>query len=365
MHRGLTRLVGALVALVVAVPMAFAQLPAEELWREQLLNHRVGFGKDATGGAGGTLCTVTNLNDSGAGSLRACATGSGARWVIFSVSGTINLLDRIEVTSNTTIDGRGANITLTSANRQVFLMYQQSNVIIHNLTFGCPSDDCVSIMFGSSNVWIDHVTFGDSADEQLYIGAFGGLGVPGVTVSWNLFVGVPETLGSGAILVSSNDQETNDADTRITFHHNHYDHTVIRHPLARFATMHAFNNYYNTNDYGAQIRTHGKFWSENEYFLAPSTNAYPSVSWAPDDCPTCEPVGADIVKVTGHTCINCGVDAINEVNASSYPTLPYTYTAATSNTALRDAIIAQAGRQDNPYPEIPPAAPLNLRVVSP
>jgi pectate lyase len=49
-----------------------------------------GFGAGATGGRGGTICKVSNLNNSGAGSLRACIETTGARMVTFSASGVID-----------------------------------------------------------------------------------------------------------------------------------------------------------------------------------------------------------------------------------------------------------------------------------
>ena len=56
-----------------------------------------GFGAYAKGGRGGEVIYVTNLNDNGPGSLRWAVEQEGPRTVLFKVSGTINLKDRLNI----------------------------------------------------------------------------------------------------------------------------------------------------------------------------------------------------------------------------------------------------------------------------
>ena len=58
-----------------------------------------GFGANAVGGRGGRVIEVTNLNDSGEGSLRSAMEASGPRICVFRVSGTITLKNAIRVST--------------------------------------------------------------------------------------------------------------------------------------------------------------------------------------------------------------------------------------------------------------------------
>jgi len=56
-----------------------------------------GFGTNTVAGRGGTVYRVTNLNDSGSGSLRDCVNKSGPRVCIFEISGTIAINNDLSI----------------------------------------------------------------------------------------------------------------------------------------------------------------------------------------------------------------------------------------------------------------------------
>tara|TARA_R110000868_G_scaffold149373_1_gene371835 strand:+ start:33 stop:1793 length:1761 start_codon:yes stop_codon:yes gene_type:complete len=142
-----------------------------------------GFGRYATGGRGGKVIPVTNLNDSGDGSLRAALTASGARTIIFRVSGTINLSTYITVKNpNFTIAGETAPGQGIQIDGSGGMQIQASNFIIRHIRFRGSSVISNLRIITSSGVVedgiIDHCSFSwpDPAEMNISIEASSGNG---------------------------------------------------------------------------------------------------------------------------------------------------------------------------------------------
>jgi len=128
-----------------------------------------GHGRYVTGGRGGNIIHVTNLNNSGTGSFRAAVSGSSKKIIVFDVAGVIALSADIKIGDNTTILGQTApepGITL----RYYTVQPGNNNIIRYirirrgqekDLNDG--ADACWQR--NKNNIILDHCSFSWSIDE--------------------------------------------------------------------------------------------------------------------------------------------------------------------------------------------------------
>lgn len=152
----------------ILTSMAAALMSAAALAQAPAFPGAEGHGRYVTGGRGGRVVHVTNLNDSGTGSFRE-AVKSGKRIIVFDVAGVIALKSDLKIADNITILGQTApspGITL-----RYYTVQPGSNNIIRfiRLRRGQEKD----INDGADATWqryktgiiFDHCSFSWSIDE--------------------------------------------------------------------------------------------------------------------------------------------------------------------------------------------------------
>lgn len=148
--------------------MAAALMSAAALAQAPAFPGAEGHGRYVTGGRGGKVVHVTNLNDSGTGSFRE-AVKSGKRIIIFDVAGVIALKSDLKIADNITILGQTApspGITL-----RYYTVQPGSNNIIRFLRIRRGQEK--NINDGADATWqrnktgiiFDHCSFSWSIDE--------------------------------------------------------------------------------------------------------------------------------------------------------------------------------------------------------
>lgn len=134
-----------------------------------------GYGRFARGGRGGVVVHVTNLNDSGPGSLRDAIVGDyGPRTVVFDVSGLITLKDDIIIDGSRpfiTVAGQTAPGKGICIKREQFGLSGARDVIVRFMRI-FPGDESGTTqnatgMSGADNCIMDHVSFGWAQDEGI------------------------------------------------------------------------------------------------------------------------------------------------------------------------------------------------------
>ncbi|MGO8696684.1 MAG: polysaccharide lyase family 1 protein [Limisphaerales bacterium] len=187
-----------------------------------------GYGAFTKGGRGGRIFVVTNLNDSGPGSLREAVEAKGPRTVVFNVGGIIETtgLDVREpclTIAGQTAPGDGICIKKGAGNANAFNISRTHDVIIRYLRFRAGKNTgevrCESFRISDSeNVIVDHCSASWGNPET-----FSAAGaVDRCTVQWCIF-----SEGNNA---QDHAFSTIIAGDRSTWHHNLFAHMLSRVP---------------------------------------------------------------------------------------------------------------------------------------
>ncbi|MCO5593823.1 hypothetical protein L7F22_047841 [Adiantum nelumboides] len=226
--------------------------------RKKLAECAIGFGSQTTGGKGGEYYQVTDDGDDcqnpAPGTLRYGVIQMRPLWITFSRDMTITLENELIITSDKTLDGRGANVHI--AYGPCLTIQYVDNVIVHGLHIhdcrpghggrvrsstdhigyrGGSDGDAISV-FGSKNIWIDHNTFASCADGLVDVIH----GSTAVTISNNYF-----SNHNKVMLLGHNDGFSADKGMRVTVAFNHFGRGLgQRMPRCRLGYFHVVNNEY-------------------------------------------------------------------------------------------------------------------------
>jgi len=213
-----------------------------------------GFGAFSRGGRGGDVYTVTNLNDSGSGSLRfGIESAQGPRTIVFAVSGIIQLKSDLVVDHDyITIAGQtapGDGICLRDASFKIDADHIIVRYIRSRLGAAAGKEtDAISIA-GGHNIIMDHCSASWSVDECFSCSTGQKGRIDSVTVQWSI---ISEALnksihtkgahGYGALIRGG-------YGAKYTYNHNLFAHNYSRNPRPG---NYDYNNY-RRDPYGLQF----------------------------------------------------------------------------------------------------------------
>ena len=267
--------------LVIAITL-FATVPLTAQEKTPAFPGAEGFGRYVTGGRGGKVYHVTNLNDSGNGSLRWALGQNGTKTIVFDVSGTIHLKSALSINkANVTIAGQtapGDGICVADYPVQI----KANNVIVRYMRFrlgnlhvtadGADGWDGFG-GFDQADIMVDHCSVSWSIDECLSI-----YGNKNTTVQWCM---VTQSLQDAGHSKGSHGYGGNWGGSGASFHHNLMAHHESRVPRLgpRYTTQtdermdmrnNVFYNYCGNGCYGGEAMNVNIV--NNYYKPGPGTN---------------------------------------------------------------------------------------------
>lgn len=303
-----------------------------------------GGGGDSKGGRGGQVIYVTNLNDSGSGSLRSAVNANGPRTVVFRVGGTINLQSPLEFRNPyITVAGQtapGGGILLKG--NYLSLHWGVHDVIIRYIKirlgrgagFSGQAGDCISIGDGAHNIIVDQCSLSWSQDET--VGLWSDTNpIYDITFSRNLIAEALNYDHAGSGFITGSNVDSDDI-VGITVYRNVFMHNFNRNPLLKCGQGQIVNNIiYNSDKYNTQFAGGMQIdIISNLYKNGPNSDNRSEVLYRPHDgTPNTGPAGNPSIHFKG----NIGPHNSNPNNTNQW------------NTMLEQTAVAHWG-----YPGSPP-----------
>jgi hypothetical protein len=229
-----------------------------------------GFSQNATGGRGGSVYVVTNLNDTGAGSLRD-AVSKPDRIVVFSIGGLITIKDRMVVSKRVSILGQTAPGDGISVYGNGWSFSNADDAIVRYIRIrmgksGAKGKDGITIAEGS-NMIFDHISVSWGRDETFSIS---GPDVGNITIQNSI-------IGQGLQSHSCGGLMQTNVGNGISLFRNLYTDNKTRNPKVKGTNDFTNNVVYNWGGGGAYIAGDSSAASEanivGNYFISgPSTS---------------------------------------------------------------------------------------------
>lgn len=229
--------------LTTGILLALAEVSANA--QQLAFPEAAGWGRFATGGRTGSVYHVTNLNDSGTGSLRD-AVSQRNRIVVFDVAGVIKLNSRLIFSSNLYIAGQTAPGEGITVYGNAVSFSGASNTICRYMRFrmgagGDAGRDCAGVSNGT-NMIFDHCSFAWGRDETFSINSDGKGALGDITIQ-NCIIGQGLMSHSAGGLIQADN---------ITLYRNFYCDNSTRNNKVKGRNQYANNIVYNWKD-GAYI----------------------------------------------------------------------------------------------------------------